>query len=82
MTVVEFKTECNDYCYRALNFYCFDDNDSYDLECLVDTAIKNNQSPKEFVTEHFYDDLAELEYHYYLEEESHKHMMEDYYNET
>lgn len=76
MTSKKFKKECNKYCHRALNFYCFDDDDSYDLNCLVDDAIQSGQTPKQFINEHFHDDIAELEYYHYLQEESYNHMME------
>ena len=65
-----FKKSCNKISKRLLGFECFDEFDSYGLNCLVENAIKNKQTPVEFVRFEFEEDLSKKDYDKYLRKES------------
>ena len=70
MKPTTFKKSCNKISVKLLGFECFDSTDSYDLNCLVEDAMKNQETPSKFVRRVFDEDLHTIIYDKYLQEES------------
>jgi hypothetical protein len=69
----QYKKSANKYCLKTLGFECFEEDDPYELEELVDGEMFN-LSPKDFVYMVFEEDFTSREYDDYLRRES-----EEYY---
>lgn len=65
-----FQKSCNKISKRILGFECFNENDSYDLICLLDDALKSQETPSAFVRRVFAEDLSEIEYNKQLKWDS------------
>ena len=70
MTPTTFKKSCNKISMKLLGFDCFDSYNSFDLNCLVEQALKDNITPSKFVRREFDEDLNNLAYNKHLREES------------
>ena len=73
MTNKLFKSKCNKISKKLLGFEAFDEDDSYDVECLVKHALKVKKTPLQFIEEAFAEDLWNIEYNKHLRDESRRH---------